>query len=445
MDFILNKDTTLSDELLVKMLTKSQADRARYKKLEDYYLGKNIILKRVMADSNKPNNKIADPFASYITDTLCGYFVGEPITYNSLDEEALDALNQTLIYNDTADVDMELARTVSIYGRAYELHYIDADGANRFSLVKPIDMDIVRDDSLENDILYAIRKVPQYDILTDKTTYKIELYNAETVKVYNTNETMSTLSFVSEEPHYYGMVPVVEYINNEQKLGDFEQVISLIDAYDKLESDSLNDFESFTDAYLVLTGLTADSEDIATMRENRVLLLDEDSSAEWLVKSTNDANIQNIKDRIQSDIHKFAKVPDLSDESFSGNTSGIAIKYKLYGTETLISTKERKFMKGLQRRIELIFNILALKGMVFDWRSIEINFTRNLPANVNEIADIVQKLSGAVSRETLLAQVPFITDVNAEMERLEQDRERNPFYNLDIETAEDKEEVEVND
>ena len=445
MDFILNKDTTLSDELLVKMLTKSQADRARYKKLEDYYLGKNIILKRVMADSNKPNNKIADPFASYITDTLCGYFVGEPITYNSLDEEALDALNQTLIYNDTADVDMELARTVSIYGRAYELHYIDADGANRFSLVKPIDMDIVRDDSLENDILYAIRKVPQYDILTNKTTYKIELYNAETVKVYTTNETMSAVSFVSEDPHYYGMVPVVEYINNEQKLGDFEQVISLIDAYDKLESDSLNDFESFTDAYLVLTGLTADSDDIAAMRENRVLLLDEDSSAEWLVKSTNDANIQNIKDRIQSDIHKFAKVPDLSDESFSGNTSGIAIKYKLYGTETLISTKERKFMKGLQRRIELIFNILALKGMVFDWRSIEINFTRNLPANVNEIADIVQKLSGAVSRETLLAQVPFITDVNAEMERLEQDRERNPFYNLDIETAEDKVEVEEND
>jgi SPP1 family phage portal protein len=437
MDFILSKDTTLSDELLVKMLTKSQADRARYKKLEDYYLGKNIILKRVMADSNKPNNKIADPFASYITDTLCGYFVGEPITYNSLDEEALDALNQTLIYNDTADVDMELARTVSIYGRAYELHYIDADGANRFSLVKPIDMDIVRDDSLENDILYAIRKVPQYDILTDKTTYKIELYNAETVKVYTTNETMSAVNFVSEEPHYYGMVPVVEYINNEQKLGDFEQVISLIDAYDKLESDSLNDFESFTDAYLVLTGLTADSDDIAAMRENRVLLLDEDSSAEWLVKSTNDANIQNIKDRIQSDIHKFAKVPDLSDESFSGNTSGIAIKYKLYGTETLISTKERKFMKGLQRRIELIFNILALKGMVFDWRSIEINFTRNLPANVNEIADIIQKLSGAVSRETLLAQVPFITDVNAEMERLEKDRERNPFYNLDIETAED--------
>ena len=96
-------------------------------------------------------------------------------------------------------------------------------------------------------------------------------------------------------------------------------------------------------------------------------------------------------------------------------------------------------MKGLQRRIELLFNILALKGFNYDWRSIDINFTRNLPTNTVEIADVVQKLSGAVSRETLLAQIPFITNVSAEMERIEADQERNPFYNLQIETAEDRE------
>ena len=223
-------------------------------------------------------------------------------------------------------------------------------------------------------------------------------------------------------------------------MGDYEQVISLIDAYDKLESDSLNDFEQFTDAYLILKGVTADEEELASMRQNRVLLMDDDSSAEWLVKATNDTNIQNIKDRVQTDIHKFSKVPDLSDESFAGNASGIAIKYKLYGTETIIATKERKFTKGLQRRIEVIFNILAVKGMLYDWRSIEINYTRNLPTNVNEMADVVQKLSGTVSTPTLLAQLPFVTNVEAEMERLQEDRERNPFYNLEIETAEDNQE-----
>ena len=81
-------------------------------------------------------------------------------------------------------------------------------------------------------------------------------------------------------PHYFGLVPVVEYKNNEQCLGDYEQVISLIDAYDKLESDSLNDFEQFTDAYLILKGVAADEEELASMRQNRVLLMDEDSSAE---------------------------------------------------------------------------------------------------------------------------------------------------------------------
>lgn len=252
------------------------------------------------------------------------------------------------------------------------------------------------------------------------------------------------MSLVKEEPHYFGLVPVVEYKNNEQEVGDFETVIPLIDAYDKLESDSLNDFEYFTDAYLVLSGVSADSDDIKQMKENRVLLLDEDSSASWLIKNGNDTNIQNIKDRVQTDIHKFAKVPDLSDESFSGNTSGIAIKYKLYGTETIISTKERKFQKGLQRRIELLFNILALKGMNYDWRSIDINFTRNLPSNINEVADIVQKLAGTVSRETLLAQIPCVTNITAEIERIKEENERNPFYNLQIETA-DSEEVADNE
>lgn len=440
MDFILNKETPLSETLLLKILNKSMADNGRYKKLENYYLGKNIILNRTMADSNKPNNKIANPFASYITDTLCGYFVGKPITYNSLDANALDALNQTLIYNDTADNDMELARTVSIYGKGYELFYIDADGAIRFKVVKPQDMVIIKDDTLEAEIIYAIRKVPQYDFETDKHWYKVEVYSQDTLEVYKSNESLSSLSLLEINPHYFGLVPVVEYKNNEQCLGDYEQVISLIDAYDKLESDSLNDFEQFTDAYLILKGVAADEEELASMRQNRVLLMDEDSSAEWLVKATNDTNIQNIKDRVQTDIHKFSKVPDLSDESFAGNASGIAIKYKLYGTETIIATKERKFTKGLQRRIELIFNILAVKGMFYDWRSIEINYTRNLPTNVNEMADVVQKLSGTVSTPTLLAQLPFITDVDAEMERLQEDRERNPFYNLEIETAEDNQE-----
>jgi SPP1 family phage portal protein len=186
-----------------------------------------------------------------------------------------------------------------------------------------------------------------------------------------------------------------------------------------MESDSLDDFDYFVDAYLCLSGLQADKEDIAAMKENRVILLDQDSKAEWLIKSGSDAAVENTKNRLDNDIHKFA-----------GNASGVAIKYKTMPMENVVAIKERKFKKGLQRRIELIYVILALKGSAFDWRSIDIIFTRNLPTNETEIANVVNTLSNVVSTETLLAQIPFVENVDDEMKRLEEEKKSNPFYDV---------------
>ena len=120
----------------------------------------------------------------------------------------------------------------------------------------------------------------------------------------------------------------------------------------------------------------------------------------------------------------------MSDTAFGGNASGVAIKYKTLPMENVVAIKERKFKKGLQRRIELLFNILAIKGSSYDWRAIDIVFTRNLPSNDTEIANMVYKLSGKVSKETLLSQLPFVEDVDAEIERLKDEQEANPFYDV---------------
>ena len=233
------------------------------------------------------------------------------------------------------------------------------------------------------------------------------------------------------------MVPIAIYKNNEEELGDFESVISLIDAYDKLESDSLNDFEYFVDAYLALYGFTAEPEDVKKMKENRVLLMDEGTSAEWLIKDTSDSHIENIKNRIDADIHKFAKCPNMADKEFASNASGVAIKFKLLGTENKVAIKERKFKRGLQQRLELLANINGVIASGFDWRAIDIIFTRNIPSNDTDIANMVNALSDVVSKETLLAQIPFIEDVQAELDRLDKEKEDNPFYQsaLNYQTA----------
>ena len=275
----------------------------------------------------------------------------------------------------------------------------------------------------------------------------VEVLDDKSMRQYRVGYTGDSLALVNEYPHYFGMVPIAIYENNEEQIGDFEQVITLIDAYDKMQSDSLNDFEYFCDAYLALYGFTADDNDVAEMKRNRVLLMDEGTSAEWLVKNENDAVTENQKIRLDADIHKFAKCPNMADKEFASNASGIAIKFKLLGTENKISIKERKFKKGLQQRLELLAQIQGLLTASFDWRAIDINFTRNIPTNDADLAAMVKNLSDIVSEETLLAQLPFVDNVADELQRLDAEREkakeRNPFLSsaLTYPTNEQHEEV----
>ena len=412
-------------------------DLPRLLELENYYNTKNKIVNRVMADPAKPNNKLANPYASYITDTLTGYFVGEPITYNSNDEVLLQDLSMIFEYNDEADENMELAKNASIYGVAYEmLYFSEEDKMIRFKPLSPKEVIPIFDKSVESNLLAVIRYYDDYNVVEDKTYTIVEVINNTEVVRYQTSQGSTSLTLLEQYPHYFGMVPIAIFKNNEEERGDFEPVISLIDAYDTMESDSVNDFAYFVDCYLALYGFTAEAEDVQKMKENRILLMDDGTKAEWLIKNSNDTTIENMKNRLDADIHKFAKCPNLADKEFASNASGIAIKFKTLGTENLVSIKERKFKRGLQQRLELISMISSVLREGFDWRAVDIVFSRNLPTNDMDIANMVNSLRDIVSDETLLAQVPFVEDVQAEMDRIEEQREKekeqSPFFQVGL-------------
>lgn len=417
--FRIDKNTDITPEILIKLVEGHSV--SRLDALEQYYKGNHKILERKMVDAAKPNNKIVNPYANYITDMMVGYFMGEAISYSGADDRAVEELQLTFTYNDEQDENSELAKDASVYGVAHEMLYVDENGATRFKRVNPKEVIIIYDNTVENEMLYAIRHYIDKDILTNEDYIMIEVYGRKDIKIYKATDKLTNITLVDEREHYFNLVPFVVYKNNDDEIGDFELVVSLIDAYDKLSSDSLNDFEYFCDAYMALSGMTADQEDIKLMKENRVLLLDEGAKAEWVIKNTNDANMENIKNRLAEDIHKFSKCPAMTDKDFAGNASGVAMKYKLMGMENITAVKERKFKKGLQRRIELIANIMQLKSTSLDWRAININFTRNIPTNAAEIADLVNKLRGMVSNETLVSQLPFVEDVAAELEKLKEE------------------------
>ena len=423
---IFTTKTELSLQDIATICLRHDTAKLRELRLKRYYRGEHDILRKRQRANNAPNNKIVSNYCAHIADMSTGFFMGKPVAYSSLseDEAEVDALQEVFKYNDEAAHNLELASEASVTGEAYELLYMDEDAKIRFCSVPSEEVILVCNASLEEEILYAIRHYRVYRL--DGVTYDefVDVYDKSDVTNYS-YQSGSIRQIGGPTPHYFDDVPFVEYANNKLHRGDFEDVMSLVEAYDKAQSLTLDDMEDFTDAYLVLKGVGGtNEEDVQALRRNKVLVFEEGGGAEWLIKNLNDTYIENIKTRLQKDIHKFSSVPDMSDENFAGNASGVAIKYKLIGLEQIRSHKERWFKKGLQRRIELIGGMLKLKGVAdIDFRDIEITFTANLPSNDAEQAQIVKELYGLVSQKRLLSLLPFVTDPAEEMEELQKEQQ----------------------
>ena len=427
------KETLDESDISALLMRHTQHFLPRVQKLKNYYEGKHDILMKEQRANSAPNNMIVANYCEYIANMSTGFFIGQPVAYSSVsgDTEAVKALQEVLRYNDEAEGNLQLAGESSVTGAAYEVLYLDADVEIRFCSIPAEQMILVTDSTLEENLVTAIRR---YRVLgLDGSSYRdyVDVYDAQTVTSYDYDAGKITRRG-EPRPHYFDGVPVIEYPNNEARRGDFEGVMTLVDAYNKAQSLTLDDMEDFTDAYLVLKGMGGmNGEDAAELRRNKMMTLDEGGSAEWLIKNLNDTYIENIKTRLQNDIHKFSAIPDMSDDAFAGNTSGVAIKYKLIGLEQVRSRKERCFKKGLQRRIELIADMLRTKSKAdIDFRDIEITFTANIPANNQEQADIVKALYGLVSQKRLLSLLPFVTDPAEELEELRREQEMGDYGEL---------------
>lgn len=229
----LNTIEELTEKVIKRIIeTHRSSVLPRLQNLENYYNANNAIKNRVMSDTSKPNNKIANAYASYITDTLVGYFIGEPITYTANDDVLLQDLQMILEHNDEADENAELAKNASIYGVAYEMLYLsEEDNMIRFKSLNPKEVIPIFDKTVEQNLLAVMRYYEDYDYVEDNTYTIVEVIDATHVRRYKLN---TGLSLLEEYPHYFSMVPVAIFKNNEEESGDFERVISLIDAYDKM-------------------------------------------------------------------------------------------------------------------------------------------------------------------------------------------------------------------
>ncbi len=429
--FYLSREVELTDKLLQKIMNSFLMNtRPIRRKYKDYYDGKQKILQKTYSDASKPCNKVITNYCADIVSSYSGYIASPGyISYTGPNDisEVMDCLR----YNDYQDEDSDFLTMALIYGTAAELMYTDTEGKVRFRLINPLQCFGIYDDSLSSDILYFVRwyRVNEWD---ESDTYRLDLYSDATIRHYQMNGENGFLTFLGEEPHYFNQCPANIFSLDEDERSIFDCVLSLQDAYNEILSGEIDDYDAFCDAYLAITGCDADSEDIATMKENRVIVLPEGASAQWLTKNATDTQVENILKRIHDSIYRIAKCPDFSSETFVGGvSSGIAIRYRLTGCETKAAAIESNMKKALQRRIELIAGVASLKLGEEVYRDIQITFTRNIPSDNTDTVNMVKALQGVVSEKTLLSMIPQVSDVEAELDALKEQKETNmEIYNF---------------
>lgn len=378
-------------------------------------------MKKQATDLGKPANKVVVNYCYNIVQNYRGYLTGIDIAYSS--DKDIDQVFEVLNYNDVKQEDSNYLQDALVYGCAYEIAYIDEWGKHRFKTLDPKNVIPIYDDTLDQDLVYCIRFWSNK--IADKDFYIVEVYSQSEIKTYKSDMGFQTFELVKEEPHYFGMVPITVFELNNDRVSIFDQIMTLQDAYNKLLSAEVDDFESFADAYLVLKGMMGtDPEDLADMKRNRALLLDNDAEASYLTKNISDTQIQNMLNNINDNIHKIANSPDFNSDKFMAQT-GIAMRFKLVQFENASSAIEAEMRKALQRRIELICAIGNIKGDNLSFDDVKITFTRNLPTNLTETAQVVNSLRGLVSDQTLLSLLPFVEDSQAELDRLNQQKQMN--------------------
>lgn len=368
---IIYGEKALDTPTIIKAMQDKEKQNVRIKRLQDYYNGRHDIMYRYYEDSTKPNNRIVVNYCKDIADFLTAYVVGIPVKYETIPE----VIQNTLNYNDEADEMMSVVHDMVVCGFGCELCYTDEDGEARYSNIDPMECIVFMNDDLQGDIVGFVRMIKRDETLGG---YDVTVYNATTEQEFIADEAISTLTPTSEErEHYWGDVPVVIYKNGDNMQGNFEQIIPMQDALNKVVSDSVNDWESFVDSYLVLEGMQGTTtEDIAAMKKNRVLLTDPDSKAYWLIKDTNNDRVKTLQDDLRKLILELGNVPDLQE--ISGlPTSGEAMRMKLTKTEIQASRLERVITKGLQRKIELLYRILSLTSNGTEYTAVTPIFTRN--------------------------------------------------------------------
>jgi SPP1 family phage portal protein len=455
----------ISDALLNKIIDKHAANRMynwnlhkRYEVLD----GEVPIFQRIprFDEENPVNNKVNNDFFGEIVDFKTGYFAGKPAVYSYADtveskedtggeearDEASKALSDFVARNNMYDVDMDITKFAAIAGYAGRMFYHDTDGNERCMALPSYETIVLSETSIMEP-KYGIRYYKTLG-LGGEEIWKAEFDDGKTIRFYEGCAGSLTEKPEKAIPNLFGFCAIQGIPNNSEMLGDVEKVMELIDAYDRTVSDENNEIDSFANAYMAFENIDMSDEEIRRGQRTGAFQYfsngNQPGSIHFITKDINDAFVEHHLDRLEENIYRFSKTPNMADENFSQNASGVAMKFKLTGLEAKCGMFQAKMITAGVYMFKLLAGCWAKKRIPCDPLQCYITFKRNFPVDLqNEAQAVSAIISSGMPKRIAFSQYSFVDDVEEVMQLIEEEKDDIP--NLYTDTKEDQEDEQDKD
>lgn len=425
--------------------------RDERKRFGEYYDGKNCIIKQG-AVKGRPNYSINVNMAKYIIDVATGYAFGNPIKYTTDEENAKDILDRIQYVHkncNVAELDFQQGGDMATYGVSYQLVMAVGEGAIEdriiFKHLNPLQTFYVVDNTILETPVCGVYFYSYKENNIDKT--KIYVYDKDFLTIFV--EKGGVITQESQEFHNMGYIPIIQCLNNDDAFSDIQCVTDLLDSLSLAVSNNTDNLQSIANAILAISGGTLNEEQIDQINEFKVANLPVGAVMQWVIKNVDPTAEQQQVDNLLNFIFQISQVPDLTDDAFGGNQSGVAMQYKLWGLDQLWVTKTTKYKKAIVQRLKILMHLLQyqFKNTVQMLDEINITFDKNLPKDNSAEYTMVQALKDVVSKRTLLENISIVDDIEAEIEALDEEAKKNAdLYgfnnNQNLDGGEDAEEQE---
>ena len=397
-------DRTNVVEALNEANTLFLANLAEIEFLYNYHNGIQPILFRKKVYHQEINNKVVENHAREITAFKVGYLLWKPIEYVARKDKAkvsnINTLNDYLIIENKVGQDKAIAKWQSICGTAYRLsvqndrYDLDPENESPFKAysIDPRNAFVVYNSDF--------KKEPVMGVIVDKVLkadgqlhIRFQAYTDTTFYEVIDGE------ITQEEPHVFGSIPLVEYPLNEERIGDFEQVLSLLNCINNVASNRVDAVEEFVQALMVFENVDIKEDDIKKLKELGAIKL-KDASKElkanvrYLTQELNQTQIQTLVNYMYSIVLKIVGMPSQSDGNTndSSNNGAVILKNGWQGadaraseTEVMFKSSERVFLKNILN----ICKTMTKSAVDLKTTDIEIKFTRRNYENLWQKAQVL--------------------------------------------------------